>query len=83
VAGWRVLLFMLQVLQILILVRVVLSWVAPHSRNPFVEFVRQVTDPILRPIQSILPSTGPFDFSALVALLIIWFLQNLIAGAMY
>ena len=82
-AGWRVLLFMLQVLQILILVRVVLSWVAPYSRSPFVEFVRQVTDPILRPIQSILPSTGPVDLSPLVALLAIWLLQNLIAGAMY
>lgn len=83
-AGWRVLLLMLQLLQILILVRVVLSWVAsPVSRNPFVEFVRQVTDPILRPIQSILPSTGPVDFSPLVALLLIYLLQNVIAGAMY
>lgn len=73
----------LSLVQLLIVARVILSWVAsPVSRNPIVQFVRQVTDPILLPIRSILPRTGMFDLSPMVALFAIYFLQSLIAGAM-
>jgi len=84
VAGWRVLIHMLELLQLLILLRVVISWVAsPVSRHPFVELVRTVTDPILRPIQAVLPGTGPIDLSPLVALFLIHILQNVVSGAVY
>lgn len=83
-AGWQVLLYMLQLLQLLILVRVVLSWVvSPVSRHPFVEFVRRVTDPILRPIESVMPNTGPVDLSPMVALFLIYILQNVLSSAVY
>jgi len=84
VGGWNVILTLLQILQVLILVRVVMSWVvSPASRNPLVEFVRSVTDPILRPIQSVLPSTGPVDLSPMVALILIYVLQGVIANMAY
>ncbi len=83
-AGWSVILTLLQILQMLILVRVVMSWVvSPASRNPLVEFVRAVTDPILRPIQSVLPNTGPIDLSPMVALFLIFFLQSFLRGMAY
>ncbi|MFL5382166.1 MAG: YggT family protein [Longimicrobiaceae bacterium] len=73
----------LSLVQLLIVARVILSWVAsPVSRNPVVQLIRQVTDPILLPIRSILPRTGMFDLSPMVALFAIYFLQSLIAGAM-
>ena len=72
----------LGLVQLLIFARVILSWVAsPVSRNPVVQLIRQVTDPILVPIQSILPRTGMFDLSPMVALFAIYALQSLIAGA--
>jgi YggT family protein len=84
VAGWNVILTLLQILQLLIFVRVVMSWVvSPASRNPLVEFVRAVTDPILRPIQSVLPNTGPLDLSPMVAIFLIYFLQNIVRGMIY
>jgi YggT family protein len=84
VAGWNVILTLLQILQLLIFVRVVMSWVvSPASRNPLVEFVRAVTDPILRPIQSVLPNTGPLDLSPMVALFLLYFLQNIVRGMVY
>ena len=71
----------LSLVQLLIIARVILSWVAsPVSRNPVVQLIRQVTDPILLPIQSILPRTGMFDLSPMVALFAIYALQSLIAG---
>ena len=73
----------LSLVQLLIVARVILSWVAsPVSRNPIVQFIRQVTEPILAPIRSILPRTGMFDLSPMVALFAIYFLQSLIAGSM-
>ena len=72
----------LSLVQLLIIARVILSWVAsPVSRNPVVQLIRQVTDPILEPIRSILPRTGMFDLSPMVALFAIYLLQGLIAGA--
>jgi len=72
----------LSLVQLLIIARVILSWMAsPVSRNPVVQLIRQVTDPILEPIRSILPRTGMFDLSPMVALFAIYLLQGLIAGA--
>lgn len=83
-AGWNVILTLLQILQVLILVRVVMSWlVSPASRNPLVEFVRAVTDPILRPIQSVLPNTGPLDLSPMVAIFAIYLLQGFVSRMAY
>ncbi|MFL5538496.1 MAG: YggT family protein [Longimicrobiaceae bacterium] len=73
----------LSLVELLIVLRVILSWVAsPVSRNPLVQLVRQVTEPILAPIRSILPRTGMFDLSPMVALFAIYALQSLIRGAL-
>ena len=72
----------LSLVQLLIIARVILSWVAsPTSQNPVVQLVRSVTEPILAPIRSILPRTGMFDLSPMLALFAIYVLQGLIAGA--
>jgi YggT family protein len=71
----------LSLLELLILARVILSWVAsPFSRNPLVQLIRAVTDPMLEPIRSILPRTGMFDFSPMVALLVLQLLKGLLRG---
>lgn len=80
--GWLVLVRMLDLLSLLILVRVVLSWVvSPVSRNPLVEMIRQVTDVILRPIQAVMPNLGPIDVSPMIAILVLSLLKSLIASA--
>lgn len=65
------------VFNIAILARVILSWVAPNPNNPFSIFVIQITEPILKPIrrgiQRILPNLGMFDFSPMVALVLLNF----------
>jgi YggT family protein len=72
----------LSLVQLLIVARVILSWVAsPASRNSVVQLIRSATEPILAPIRSILPRTGMFDLSPMVALFAIYFLKSLIAGA--
>lgn len=62
----------------LLLIKVLLSWLAPHSRGPLVEFVNHLVDPVLDPIRRSLPRLGPFDFSPLVLIFIIRLFRDLI-----
>lgn len=81
--GWIALYYLLEVLKWLIIVRAVMSWfVDPYSRNPLVEAVRKATDPILRPLASVLPDLGGRDVSPLVAIFAIWFLQEMMLQAL-
>ncbi len=68
----------LQALMLLIFASSLLSWFNPDPRNPVVRLIHTLVDPLLHPIRTILPSTMGMDFSPMVALLILWFLQSLI-----
>lgn len=54
---------------VLIIARVIISWVANQSRHPLIPLVYQLTDPILRPISKMLPPMGGIDLSPLFALI--------------
>jgi YggT family protein len=54
------------VFNVLILARVVLSWVAPASENPLVVLVYDLTEPILGPIRKLVPTAG-LDLSPIIA----------------
>jgi len=56
---------------LLMLARMILSWGNIDRYNPIVNFVYQVTEPVLAPIRSVLPSTGMLDFSPMVAILLV------------
>ena len=61
----------------IIIAQAIISWVRPDPFNPIVRFLHAVTEPVLRPIRRYLPvSWGGFDFSPLVVLLAIIFLQE-------
>lgn len=80
--GWEILLLMLDVFKLLILARVVLSWiVSPTSTNYLVEGVRQVTEAVLRPIRNVLPAAGGLDLSPIVAFVGIAVIQHFIRVA--
>ena len=63
--------FLVLGLQLLILARVLLSWVDPTGRGQLSAFIIQTTEPILAPIRKALPRTGMFDLSPLIVILIL------------
>ncbi len=71
-----------KVLTLLIIARVVLSWVSPRTANPLVTFVYSVTEPLLRPVRSILPSMGGLDFSPIIVLLGIQILAQVLINVL-
>jgi len=56
-------------LWLLVIGRVLLSWVNPRFEGPVARFLYDTTEPLLAPIRRVLPSTGMFDLSALVLLI--------------
>lgn len=63
---------------LLIVGRVVLSWVDPGGRNQLTSFVFQTTEPILAPVRRALPSTGAVDLSPMIVLIVLTVLLRLI-----
>lgn len=60
----------LQIYQFILLARVLLSWFPDINRsNPVVQFLYDVTEPVLRPVRNALPQTGMMDFSPLIVFL--------------
>lgn len=58
-------------LWVLILGRVLISWVDPMGRGPIASFLFQMTEPLLAPVRRLLPPAGGLDFSPLIVLLIL------------
>jgi len=72
---------LIEILYLAILARVILSWIPVRDNkilNSILKVVYAITEPILVPIKKVLPSTGMFDFSPMVALVLIIILQNIV-----
>lgn len=61
-----------------VIVRVILSWVNLNSNGQLVHFIYQVTEPVLSRVRQFLPPMGAFDFSPMIVILILYFLQNFV-----
>jgi YggT family protein len=72
-ADWAI-----QILIYLIVIASLMSWFRPSARNPVVRLLHTVVDPVLHPIRAILPAIGGMDFSPLVAILILGWLQHML-----
>jgi YggT family protein len=70
----------------LLLIRAILSWLqysgSLDPNNGLVRLIYQLTDPIIEPIRRFMPPTGMFDFSVMVALLLIFVLQQVVRSIM-
>ncbi|WP_019960516.1 YggT family protein [Woodsholea maritima] len=74
----------LNLLLLIIFVGIILSWliafnvVNAHNQvvNAIWRITNTVTEPLVRPIRSVLPPLGGMDFSPLVLILIIYFLKG-------
>ena len=66
----------------IIIIRAVISWVTPDPYNPIVQFLYRSTEPVLRPVRRYLPAAWGIDFSPLVVILTIIFLDQFLVGSL-
>ena len=69
--------FVLSAYMWIIIGRAILSWVNPDPYNPIVRFLHEVTEPVLSRIRRVVPAfAGGIDFSPMIVILVIIFLQS-------
>ena len=54
-----------------LLAMIILSWIAPGSRNPAVFLLFQITEPVMAPFRKALPPMGGMDFSPILLFILI------------
>ncbi|MBI3784437.1 MAG: YggT family protein [Deltaproteobacteria bacterium] len=60
----------------IVIARALISWVNPDPYNPIVRFLYNATEPLLYRVRRLVPFfAGGIDFSPLIVLLVIYFLQ--------
>ena len=67
-----------------IIARAILSWVSPDPYNPIVRFIHNVTEPVLYQVRRRIPlNFGGMDFSPIIILLAVIFLQQFVVQSLY
>jgi len=68
----------------IVIAHAILSWVSPDPYNPIVRFLYNVTEPVLYRIRRVLPfNTGGIDFTPMILILAIIFLDRFIVPSLY
>jgi YggT family protein len=72
------LIFMIQAFLVIVLIRVIFSWLSPYPTNAVSRLAWQVTEPVLGPIRRRLPLLSGIDLSPLV----VWLAALLLIGVL-
>ena len=74
---------LLTALYLILLVRVLLSWVSPDPYNPIVQFLYGVSEPVLRPLRRVIPPVSGFDLSPILAFIALMFIKSFLVSTLY
>jgi YggT family protein len=73
----------LTIAMVVVIARAILSWVSPDPHNPIVRVINQLSEPILFPVRRRVPYFGGIDFSPIIVLMIIFFLDEFLVNSLY
>ncbi len=62
--------------EIVIIVRIVLTWVPHNAHHPAAAFPYKITEPILAPVRRVIPSIGGIDISPIVVFIGLGFVKR-------
>ena len=66
--------------EIVLLIRIVLSWIPHNPYNQAIRFLYKITDPVLNPVRKLSPPFKGIDFSPIIVFLALGILKQLISG---
>lgn len=76
--------YLLTIINWLIIIRALLSWVNPDPFNPIVQILYKTTEPLLAPFRRAIPAyTIGIDLSPLFALLFLWFIKLFVVRTLF
>lgn len=78
----QILKIVLEIYMWIIIIRALLSWVNPDPYNPVVQFLNSITEPVLYRVRQLVPMSGMgIDFSPIIVILLIIFLQSFLVNS--
>lgn len=63
--------------EIVLIVRIVLTWVPHNPYHPAVTFLHKITEPVLEPVRRVIPSIGGIDVSPIVVFIVLHFIKRI------
>lgn len=73
--------YFFDIIFVLILVRIVLSYLPQYQSHQLAQMVFGITEPILAPFKRFIPPIGMLDLSPMVAILVLGVLQRVLIAA--
>jgi len=73
----------LTIAMVVVIARAILSWVSPDPHNPIVRVINQLSEPVLFPVRRRVPYFSGVDFSPIIVLMIIFFLDEFLVNSLY
>jgi len=69
-----------QILYWLLFARIIVSWLPVDPYHNIVQFLYQITDPILQPFRRLPLRIGMLDLTPLIAFMALFFIRNVLVG---
>ena len=63
-----------------LIIRIILSWIDVSPYNPISKITYQITEPLLKKIRQYIKPLGMFDFSPMIAIIILEVIQRVAAS---
>jgi YggT family protein len=74
--------YLFNALTLLLVARALLSWFDPGMRSSVGKILVDITEPLLGPIRRMIPSAGGLDFSPIIAIIFLQFLERIVLQAL-
>ena len=77
-ATQKIIYFIFELINIILITRIVLSWI-PHNRyHPIISFIYAITEPVLKPFRNMINPIQGIDLSPIIVFILLSILRNLI-----
>lgn len=63
---------------LILIARVIISWLPQFRKNAIADIIYKITDPVLAPIQKVLPPLGGLDWSVFALILLMQMIQKIL-----
>jgi YggT family protein len=62
--------------EMVLIVRIVLTWIPHNPRHPAATLLYKITEPVLEPVRRVIPSIGGIDISPIVVFIALGFIKR-------
>jgi YggT family protein len=77
----QILFFAIRIYELILIVRVFMSWIRPDPSHPVVRWIYNVTEPVLEPVRRMLPIQAMgIDFSPIIVFILLGILKRVLFG---